>query len=154
MAKWCCDLTATSLEWRRMLGQLSPNGLVLSSAGMLASAPFSGPRHSMVCCGENTEMEVDIAMKLRGAMIPQECQEKNNKVINHIHLVVIAFTSIPVLSVFSWPKLSSLERLDLSFGSTDVFVLHLQLLRGSAGAGKGMNIPEKQGGNCGKWRPS
>ena len=62
-----------------MLGQLSPNGLVLSSAGMLASAPFSGPRHSMVCCGENTEMEVDIAMKLRGAMIPQECQEKKQE---------------------------------------------------------------------------
>ena len=72
-----------------------------------------GPRHSMVCCDEDTEMEVDIAMKL------------------------IAITSIPPFFVFLADQSSCqvLERLDLSFGSTDVFVLHLQLLRGSAGAG-------------------
>ena len=92
-----------------------------------------GPRHSMVCCGEDTEMEVDIAMKLRGAMIAHESQKKKP---NHIHLFVIAITSIPPFFVFLADQSSCqvLERLDLSFGSTDVFVLHLQLLRGWAGA--------------------
>jgi hypothetical protein len=42
-------------------------------------------------------MEVDIAMKLRGAMIAHESQKKKP---NHIHLFVIAITSIPLLFVF------------------------------------------------------
>lgn len=61
-----------------------------SKADVTWNAAFEPLGHSMVCCGENTEMEVDIAMKLRGLIYPLGARMSLSSIFNFCEATVIS----------------------------------------------------------------
>lgn len=81
---------------KQLMYCIDPNARLQVVAGDAAKADvtwgaaFEPLGHSMVCCGEDTEMEVDIAMKLRGLIYPLGARMSLSSIFNFCEATVIS----------------------------------------------------------------